>query len=222
MENHIVKILEAQYINHDVKRFVVEKPTNFNFVPGQSVNLAINIEGWEKKFRPFSITCLNDQDYVEFMIKIHKDHEGVTDMLGRTNAGVELILRDVFGDIEYKGPGVFIAGGSGITPFISIFRDLYKSNKIQGNKLIYSNKTFSDIILEEELEKMLGNNFIKLFTRENVVGFLGKRIDRNFLIENISDFGQNFYLCGPKEFVNSISAYLKDLGANPEAVIFDK
>jgi len=37
------------------------------------------------------------------------------------------------------------------------------------------------VILDDEFTKMLKKNFIKIFTRENVVGFLEERIDRNFL-----------------------------------------
>ena len=76
--------------------------------------------------------------------------------------------------------------------------------------------------MEEELQQMLGGNFIKIFTRENVVGFRGNRIDRKFLIDNISDFGQNFYLCGPKKFVQNITELLLDLGASAETVIIEK
>jgi len=43
----------------------------------------------------------------------------------------ELILHDVFGAISYMGEGVFIAGGAGITPFISIFRYLKLKNVIR-------------------------------------------------------------------------------------------
>ena len=45
----------------------------------------------------------------------------ITNMLGKTNAGAELIIHYVFGAILYKGPEVLIAGGFVITPFISIF-----------------------------------------------------------------------------------------------------
>jgi ferredoxin-NADP reductase len=222
MNTHIVQILKAFYVTHDVKCFVVEKPAGYDFLPGQATDVSINHPDWKDKLRPFTFTCLREQNYLEFMIKIYKDHEGVTNKLGGTNAGAELILHDVFGAIQYKGSGTFIAGGAGITPFISIFRDLYQKHHIIGNKLIYSNKTTEDVIMAEELEKMLKNDFLKLFTRENVMGFLEKRIDRNFLIENIVDFSQNFYVCGPTEFVKSISKNLLDLGATPNTVIFEK
>ncbi|HLF50834.1 FAD-binding oxidoreductase [Flavobacterium sp.] len=221
MNSHIVKVLQAVYITHDVKRFRVEKPIGFDFVPGQATEVSINLPLWTNQLRPFTFTCLRQQDYLEFMIKIYRDHEGVTNMLGKTNAGAELILHDVFGAIQYKGPGVFIAGGAGITPFISIFRDLYHKNQIEGNSLIYSNKTSEDVIMQDELQKMLKDRFIKLFTRENVLGFRGKRIDRSFLIDNISDFGQHFYVCGPTEFVKSITKDLMDLGAALDVIVIE-
>jgi ferredoxin-NADP reductase len=218
----VLKILEAHYITHDVKRFVVEKPKGFSFIPGQAADVSLNLPDWKDQLRPFTFTCLNEEKYLEFMIKIYKDHPGVTKMLGSINAGAEIILHDVFGTIQYKGPGVFIAAGAGITPFISILRSLYKKKQLRGSRLIYSNKTSHDVILEGELQKMLGENFVKVFTRQGVVGFHGKRIDRNFLIENIHDFGQNFYVCGPDDFVKNISTLLLELGAVADAVVIEK
>jgi len=200
---------------------MIEKPEGYDFIPGQATTISINLPEWEDEMRPFTFTNLKEQDYLEFMIKIYKDHEGVTNMLGDIEAGAELIIHDVFGIIRYKGAGVFIAGGSGITPFMSILRDLYKNNRIQGNRLIFSNKTYTDVIKEAELQEMLNNNFMKVFTRENVAGFTGRRIDRNFLIENITNFKQNFYLCGPYEFVNTISGNLISLGAKTDSVVFE-
>jgi hypothetical protein len=57
------------------------------------------------------------------MIKIYRDHEGVTNMLGRTNAGAELICMMFLGHSP-KGPGVFIAGGAGSSLYFN-FRDLH-------------------------------------------------------------------------------------------------
>ncbi len=222
MATHIVKILQSFYITHDVKCFVVEKPENYDFIPGQATDVSINLPGWEDKLRPFTFTNLREQKYLEFIIKIYRDHNGVTNKLGSINAGAELILHDVFGAIQFKGPGVFIAAGAGITPFISIFRDLYKQNKLHGNKLIYTNKTSEDVIADAELHRLLKNNYTKVFTRENIVGFIGKRIDRNFLIENISNFGQHFYVCGPVDFVANITKNLLELGVTSDTLIVEE
>lgn len=222
MNNYTVKVLKAYYVTYDVKCFVVEKPEGYDFIPGQAANISINLPEWKDQLRPFSFTSLNEDNYLEFMIKIYMDHEGVTNMLGGINVGNELILHDIFGAIQYKGPGIFIAGGSGITPFISIFRDLHKKQQLGGNRLIYSNKTSEDVIMKEELQVMLKSNFVNLLTRENVMGFIGRRIDRNFLIENVADFGQHFYICGSTEFVTNITEYLLDLGVTPDSLVIEK
>jgi ferredoxin-NADP reductase len=222
MKSHVVKILESHFITHDVKRFAVEKPEGYDFIPGQATDVSINLPEWKDKLRPFTFTSIREQGYLEFMIKIYKDHEGVTKKLGSINTGAELILHDTFGAIQYKGPGVFIAGGAGITPFISIFRDLYKKQELRGSRLIYSNKTAQDVIMAPELQKMLKNDMVNVFTRQDVLGYTDKHIDRNFLIENIVDFGQNFYLCGPDKFVKNITKLLLELGATPTSVIIEK
>jgi len=223
MAENIVKILESGFINHDVKRFVVEKPEGFSFIPGQATDVSINLPEWKDQLRPFSFTSLNESPYLEFIIKIYDDHNGVTHQLGKTNSGAELILHDVFGTIQYKEPGVFIAGGAGITPFIAIFRALHKLKKlIPGNELIFSNKTEADIILGEELTEMLGPAYINVFTRQGVIGFRERRIDRNYLIDNIHDFSRHFYICGPEIFVKQIVELLVDLGASADTLIFEQ
>ena len=221
MSTHIVKIVESFFITHDVKCFIVEKPVGYDFIPGQGTEISINIPEWKNQLRPFTFTSLKEQNYLEFIIKIYRGHNGVTNMLSKVNAETELIIHDVFGAIQYKGPGVFIAGGSGITPFISIFRDLYKKKQLHGNKLIYSNKTSDDVILGKELRKMLKDNFVNLYTRQNVIGFVGRRIDRNYLIENIIDFNQHFYVCGSVDFVKNITSYLIDLGVNANSLVIE-
>jgi ferredoxin-NADP reductase len=218
---YLVKILDAEFINQDVKRFIVEKPPEYIFIPGQGTEVAINLPEWKDKLRPFTFTNLNSQNYLEFLVKIYPQHKNVTYQLGKTNAGAELIIGEPFGAITYKGPGVFLAGGSGITPFISIFRHLYKAQQLRGNKLIYSNRTVEDVIMFQELQKMLKTDLIPFFSHENKIGFGFNRIDRNYLIAAIKDFSQFFYLCGPDTFVKDLSKILVDLGANLESLVVE-
>lgn len=222
MSKVIVKVIESKFINYDVKQFVVEKPEGYDFIPGQAVNISINEPNWKTKERPFTFTNQKEAKNLEFIIKIYNDHNGVTNKLASINAGDELILHDIFGAIQYEKPGIFIAAGTGITPFLAIFRDLYKQNKLRGNKLIFVNKTSLDVIAGQELQRMFKEDFRPVFTREGVVGFRGKRIDRNFLIENIVDFSQHFYVCGPQDFVEKIVTNLKDLGADSDSLIFEE
>lgn len=214
-----LKILNTHYITHNVKRFVLEKPVGFEYTPGQSAHISINQPDWKDQIRPFSFTSLQHWDYLEFIVKIYQEHKGVTSQLGKLNAGDELLLHDVFGTIKFKGPGIFIAGGTGITPFIAIFRALYHSENLRNVALLYSNKTKDDIILQDELTKILGPAYMNVFTREGVIGFRERRIDRKFLIENIGDFNFRFYVCGPKIFTDEICEALISLGANPEYLV---
>lgn len=222
MEEHIVKIHETENLTHDVKRFRVEKPDGYSFTPGQATEAAVNMPELKNERRPFTITSLNDDTDIEFTIKIYKKHDSVTKALNELKAGDELLIHDVWGAIHYKGPGVFIAGGAGVTPFIAIFRKLYKDGKINGNRLIFSNKTESDIILKDEFERMLGNNFYNTLTREKSGKYDNRRIDENFLKEQVKDFNQNFYVCGPDKFVQDIQSILEKLGASPDAVVFEE
>lgn len=221
-QEHTVKIIETHYLTHDVKRFVIRKPEGYDFTPGQATEVCINKEGWRDQKRPFTFTSLPGWDNLEFTIKIYDSHQGVTHELSKLQPGDELVIHEPWGTISYKGKGVFIAGGAGITPFLSILRDLQNTNSIEGNKLIYSNKTSADVILDNELTHMLGDDFIKVFTREKVIGYIDRRIDKDFLIDSISDFNQHFYICGPDPFVKSLSDILLDLGAKADAVVFEK
>ena len=222
MEEHIVKILKTEKVTHDVKRFQVQKPEGYSFTPGQATEASINTPELKDEKRPFTITSLNDEAELEFTIKIYKERDSVTKALDELKAGDEIIIHDVWGAIHYKGPGVFIAGGAGVTPFIAIFRQLYKNNKIEGNRLIFSNKTEKDIILKDEFEKMLGSNFYNTLTREKSDKYDNRRIDESFLKEQVKNFNQNFYVCGPDKFVQDIQTILSKLGASPESVVFEE
>jgi len=219
---HIVKIISIEPVTHNVKRFTVEKPPGYSFKPGQATEVSINTPSLKEEKRPFTFTCLPESENLEFTIKIYDDHDGVTKALGKLKEGDELIIRDVWGAIIYNGPGIFIAGGAGVTPFIDIFRQLNKEQKVDGNKLIFSNKTSKDIILKDEFSKILGQNFINVITREKTVEFENRRIDLNYLKEKIIDFKQHFYICGPDIFVTDITKAVTELGADAESVVFEK
>lgn len=218
----VVKIISIQKVTHDVKHYSVEKPNGYTFEPGQATEVSINLEKWKEERRPFTFTSLNEWPHLEFTIKSYRDHDGLTHALDKLKAGDELILRDVWGAITYKGEGYFIAGGAGITPFIAIFRKLYKEKKIGTNELFFSNKTSDDIILEEELVEILGDKAHFIVTKESNTIYESSRIDKDFLLKNIKDFSRPFYICGPDKMVEEISGILKDLGADPDSVVFEK
>lgn len=222
--SHTIQITDIQQVTHDVKQFTTEKPEGYEFEPGQATELSINKEGWKDEKRPFTFTSLNEDPNLQFIIKIYEDHDGVTKQLDKLVAGDEFIIGDAWGTIQYKGPGVFLAGGAGVTPFIAILRDLHKRGEIDGNTLIFSNKTDKDIILKEEFKEMLGDNFISVITDEPTDEhiFLDGFIDKEFLEDQIDDFGQPFYICGPMPFNMAMMDSLEELGADPDALVFEE
>lgn len=220
--DYVVKIKEIHSVTHDVRRYTIERPQNYTFIPGHATDVSINKEEWKDELRPFTFTSLKDAKDLEFVIKSYKERNGVTAELYKLVVGDELIIRDTWGAIEYKGPGYFLAGGAGITPFIAILRDLKSKNLLEGNKLFFSNKTDADIILQEEFSSMLGSNVIYAITDDanskNYHGF----INEEFLKKNVDNFSKHFYVCGPPKMIEALSETLKKLGADPESVVFEK
>jgi len=222
MEKYLVKIKSIQHITHDVLQIVVEKPLHYDFNPGQATEVAINKDGWKEKKGPFTFTSLPDDDFLQFTIKTYPSHKGVTNELLQLKKNDELILHEVFGAISYKGEGVFIAGGAGVTPFISIFRFLQSKNKVGDNKLIFANKTKEDIILGQEFKSLLGENFINILSDEKPGEYAHGQITEGFLKANISDFNQQFYLCGPPPMMEAVQKQLSNLGISKESITVEK
>ena len=222
MKQHLVKIKSIKNITHDVLQIVTERPKKYNFIPGQATEIAINKDGWTDEKRPFSFTSLPENDFLEFTIKTYPTHKGVTNELLQLDKNDELILHDVFGAIEYKGEGVFIAGDAGVTPFICIFRYLQSKNETGENKLIFANKTKDDIILALEFKELLGENFINILSQELTGEYAHGQIDEEFLKENIAGFDQQYYICGPPPMMDTIKKQLAMLGIDKKSISVEK
>lgn len=220
---HTVTIRAITPVARNVASYDLDKPEGLDFEPGQATEVAIDKEGWRDEKRPFTFTSLPDDDGLQFTIKSYHDHDGVTDQLTKLLVGERLIIGESWGTIRYKGPGVFIAGGAGITPFISIMRDLNRgSDHLAGHRLFFANKTERDIILRDELEAMPGLDVRHVLSDENRSGLDHGLIDKAYLERNVEDFGQHFYVCGPDKMVEDISKALGELGAEANAVTFEE
>lgn len=220
--SHTVKILEKTPVTHNVNRYVVEKPEGYTFTPGQATEVAIDKDNWRDETRPFTFTSLNEDEHLEFTIKSYRDHDGVTANLEKLRPGDALIINDPWGTIHYDGPGYFIAAGAGITPFLSIFRQLAKKGGISDCSLIFSNQTLEDIILKDELEATLGVNCHFTVTQQDTVQASMGRIDKNFLKEKVIDPEKKFYICGPEQFVDDMQKLVPEVGGNSDSLIFEE
>jgi ferredoxin-NADP reductase len=113
---------------------------------------------------------------------------------------------------------LFIAGGAGITPFISIFRYLRSINDTSSNRLLFANKTRKDIILETELNDLLRGNVINILSEENTKGYKHGFITEQILKELIRP-NDTLYLCGPPPMTETVTTkYLSNLGVSDKSV----
>jgi ferredoxin-NADP reductase len=220
MEKHIVKVLKTEFIIHNVKRFIVEKPAGYAFIPGQATDVAINKPGLEEELRPFTFTGTNDQDHLEFTIKIYQSHNGLTAKLLDINEGDELIIHDVWGAIHYKGPGLFLAGGAGITPFLAIFRELKLNGDLTGNTLFFANRKENDIFLHDELKQLFGENYVDILS-EAIPPQEPSFIEMKMLKEEVMKGTDLFYVCGPDKFIEIMVENLMSLGVRKSHIVIE-
>jgi hypothetical protein len=223
-----IKILEINQLTHDVKQFKTTKPRNYKFTPGQATELAINKENFKDRFHPFTFTSLPEEGHLEFTIKSYSidkypNHSGVTEKINELQVGDQFIIKQPVGTIEYKGKGVFLAGGAGITPFIAIFKQLKKRNKLTGNTLIFSNKEKRDVILANELKEWFTKDHLILtLTQQKIKGYEYGRIDKRMIKKYVDNTDQYFYICGPSGFEEDLRRSLLGLGAEKEKVIIEE
>lgn len=99
MEEHIVTIRSIQFITHDVLRITLDKPSGYNFAPGQATEVAINKGGWKEERRPFTFTSLPGDAHLEFTIKTYPSRNGVTNALRQLKPDDELTARRLGSDL---------------------------------------------------------------------------------------------------------------------------
>ncbi|WP_018627404.1 hypothetical protein [Niabella aurantiaca] len=216
---YAAKIISIGNVTHDVLGISVEKPEGLTYVPGQATEIFIDNEAWKEEGRPFTFTSLPDDDHLEFTIKTYPERNGVTAQLRHLKAGDSLLLNDIFGEIAYKGEGLFIAGGAGITPFIAIFRQLNKEGRIGNNRLLFANKRKEDIIHEEEFQRLLGTGFANILSDEDLPGYEHGYISESLLKKMMSGGGKYIYLCGPPPMMDAVERQLAVLEIDPALIV---
>ena len=210
---HNLTLRSIRPITHDVNELTFDRPDGFDFKPGQATDFALDRDGWRDEKRPFTFTSLPDAEHLQFTIKAYPSHDGVTEQIGKMDGGEQVIIEDPWGAIEDKGPGTIIAGGAGLTPFLSILRARQaKDGTLEGYRLIFSNSCEKDIILREELESMPGLKLDLLLSDEDVDGTYHGQVDADYLDQAEIDFSGRFYLCGPPPMEEDLSTLLKARG----------
>ena len=215
---YLSKILNINWLTHDVFQLKIVKPESFIYHIGQAVEITLGEEKAELR-APFTITSnYESSEEIEFIIKVYPKHYGFTSQLSRAKVNDILFISEAWDSFSYEGPGIFIAAGSGITPFVPLLRRLKKQNRIDGHQLFFANKKSRDIILKDELKYILGNSVLNILSKESINEFPLRHIDFDFLSEHIRTIDQFFYLCGPTSFIDSVKRDLIKVGVKEELI----
>ena len=114
---------------------------------------------------------------------------------------------------------VCIAGGSGITPQLSILRHVLEQSESSQATLLFINRTEQTAMFTEELSA-LQNDFGKRFTQHNFFSRSGSKLTKTKLKRLIKSAAEDaqFFLCGPQGLMDLAQELLSDSGVEPEAI----
>jgi NAD(P)H-flavin reductase len=204
---------------------------------GQYLTLRIQQDTDWSEAHPFTISCAPGDEILRVTIKKAGEFTSAIPML---KPGDPVKCAGPYGvfcrDIESRPDIVMIAGGVGITPFLSVLRH-FKSNRV-GNSilLMWSNKTIDDVFAREELNEMTKVLQLKVvynLSREQDVDrynddaypgacFLSGRITQDVLNEHVLSKDPSYYLCGPPPMQEFVLSQLGAFGIEAASVEKEK
>lgn len=202
------------------------------FIPGQFVMLTIDIPGKVLVTRPLSIASSPLEKHI-MDLTVKKFHDGVMSSFLCDHAKIGDVYKikgpyGVFTLNEEAKHVVFIAAGSGIAPFRSMWRYVREKGLGIDITLLFSSKTQDYIIFREELEELNNNGNMKVvhtLTRNTNPQWNGyaRRIDKEMIEEVARDFNNKlFYACGPPQMCESAKQALIELGVPAEKIKLEK
>ena len=219
---HTLTLKKIEPVTPDTHHLWFDRPEGLNYRPGQAVDLALDRDGWRDEKRPFTPVSLPEEEDLQFVIKSYPDHDGVTEQIGKLSPGDTVLIDDPWGVIKDEGPGWFIAGGAGVTPFIAILRQrLERNGTLDGCTLIFSNETAEDVILRKTFEEMPGLSTIFTVTGEEHPGncLVPRKIDQQFLADHIEPEKGTYYVCGPEPMIDDVINALTALGVDRSRIV---
>ncbi len=215
---HHLTLRHIEKVAHDACRLVFDRPSGFDFTPGEATEMALDRDGWREEWRPFTLTSQPEDDHLEYVIKLYPSHAGVTNEIGTLVPGETVQIGEPWGAIHDAGPGTFIAGGAGVTPFIPILRRRARDGTLGDSHLVFANKDERDILLRAEWEGMDGLRTTFVLDADRP-GFPQGPIDAELLEERVGDFSGIFYVCGPPAMIEAVIAALHDHGVSDVQIV---
>lgn len=203
------------------------------FQAGQYINLFVSLSGVSTA-RPYSISS-SPKDLSSYELTIKRAEGGFVSpyLLDDVNIGQEFESSGPMGSFHHNplfhgNDLVFIAGGSGIAPAISMLKSILASSEPFRFHIIYSNSFEEDVIFIEELRKLaeVHKNFLltEFLSRESSPNFIGYRgrLTLTVLQELLPDAtSKMYYVCGPTPFNENSAALLSELGVKPGRILIE-
>lgn len=223
------KILDIKTEAENIKLFKLELKEKLSFLPGQSIALTIHDPQANilNQKRYYSVASSPDQQHVELLIKDTSSHSGhyVYEHLA---VGDELEVEGPFGKMVLPQSftrATFIAGGSGISPFLSMIRQLHKTQPNTPLHLFYSTKKVGEAAFHDEfteLHKKGSLTYVHTVTQEPTWKGNKGRITKEFLEKNLTTKEGIFFICGPSQMIKDTVEILKQLNIPESSIIIER
>ncbi|WP_439855986.1 benzoate 1,2-dioxygenase electron transfer component BenC [Pseudomonas yamanorum] len=195
------------------------------FLPGQYVNIDVPGSG---QTRSYSFSSRPGQKHASFLIK----HVPGGLMNGWLECAQETEKVDITGPLgsfylrTVTRPLLFLAGGTGLAPFLSMLEVLAERDEKQKISLIYGVTRDQDLVMVEALEAFAARlpnfSFVTCVadpqTRHPRQGYVTQHMDADML----NDGSVDVYLCGPPPMVDAVRQYFKDQGVTPAGFYYEK
>jgi ferredoxin-NADP reductase len=190
---------------------------------GQHLDVRLTAEDGYQAQRSYSIASAPG-DGVALTIERLDDGEVSPYLVDEAREGDQVEVRGPIGgyfvwDGDEAEPALLVAGGSGVVPLMAMARHRARIGSSTPMRLIYSSRTWEDVIYRDELET-LGLEVVHTLTREQPPGWTGysRRIDAELLREAAwpASDAPRVYVCGSTRFVDAAADGLLELGYEAE------
>lgn len=225
MSTYSTRLIGSEPVADRTVAFHFEKPPDFVFRAGQAIDLALSTveENGQAARHAFSLVSAPCDERLTIATRLRGSRykEGLLAL----PPGATVQLDGPFGNLtlhkDVARDAVMIAGGIGITPFVSIIHQAAQQRVERNLVLLYSNRCVEDAAYLDELLALArhypGLRVIPTLTRTDMVppawwGRTGK-ID-GVLLASIAARAPIYYLAGPPPFVEAMQAHLLDNGAD--------
>jgi ferredoxin-NADP reductase len=232
MPEHTARLLDKREVAEGTLSFAIEKPSGFEFKPGQSVDLSlINPPETDDAgvTRTFSIASAPSENELLFATRLRDT--AFKRVLRSLPSGTQLKFDGPMGSFNlHKNagkPAVFLAGGIGITPFLSMVREAARQKYPHQIYLFYSNRRPEDAAFLDELKSLTQQNpnFHLISTmaemEKSKQPWNGERgfIDAAMLKRHLPDLnGPIYYIAGPPGMVAAMRDMLTKAGVDEDDI----